>query len=333
MSDLGENRIAFLPKDTKRIADLGASYTYFADGDVLVAKVTPCFENGKAGVARGLTNGVGFGSSEFYVLRPTDRVLAEFVYFCVTSEIFRGPAIAQMTGTGGLQRVPRGYLEQFRIPLPPLEVQKELVAEIEGYQRVIDGASAVLDNYRPHIPIHADWPMVELGNVFKLSSGRGLTQAQMRDGPYPVYGGNGRSGLHSEYFVEDPIIVIGRVGAYCGAVHITEPRAWVTDNGLYVTEYKTEVDQRFLAQALAQLNLNQFSKVGGQPSISQTTVYERRVSLPSLATQQAIVAEIEAEQALVAANRRLIDRLENKIQSTLARVWGEKAEPTPAAEA
>ena len=65
-----------------------------------------------------------------------------------------------MTGTGGLQRVPRDYVENFEIPLPPLEVQKEIVAEIEGYQKVINGARAVLDHYRPHIPIHPDWPMV-----------------------------------------------------------------------------------------------------------------------------------------------------------------------------
>jgi len=209
------------------------------------------------------------------------------------------------------------------IPLPPLDVQNEIVAEIEGYQRVIDGARAVIDNYRPHVTIDPEWPVVELGEVFKLSSGRGLTNAQMNDGPYLVYGGNGRSGFHSEYFVEDPIIVIGRVGAYCGAVHITEPKAWITDNGLYVTAYNREIDQHFLAQALAQLSLNQFAKVGGQPSISQATVYEQRIALPPLTTQQAIAAEIKAEQALVAANRQLIDRFEKKIQATLARVWGE----------
>ena len=66
------------------------------DMEELVAKVTPCFENGKAGIARNLTNGVGFGSSEFYVLRPSDRVLAEFVYFCVTHRQFREPAIEPM---------------------------------------------------------------------------------------------------------------------------------------------------------------------------------------------------------------------------------------------
>ena len=62
--------------------------------------------------------------------------------------------------------------EDIQIPLPPLEVQKEIVAEIEGYQKVIDGARAVLDNYRPHIPIHPDWPMVELGDRSFKTSGR-----------------------------------------------------------------------------------------------------------------------------------------------------------------
>ncbi len=216
-------------------------------------------------------------------------------------------------------------LAQFQIPLPPLEVQKEIVAEIEGYQKVINGARAVLDHYRPHIPIHPDWPLVELSEVIKLSSGRGLTQSQMKAGPYIVYGGNGKNSMHSEYFVEAPNLVIGRVGAYCGAVHVTTPKAWVTDNALYVTEYKQQIDLKFLAQALVQLDLNQFAKVGGQPSISQTTVYERTIPLPPLATQQAIVAEIEAEQALVAANREVITRFEQKIQATLARIWGEEA--------
>jgi type I restriction enzyme M protein len=76
-----------------------------------------------------------------------------------------------MTGTGGLQRVPRAFIENFEIPLPPIEVQKEIVGEIEGYQKVIDGARAVLDNYRPHIPIHPEWPMVELGEICKPEYG------------------------------------------------------------------------------------------------------------------------------------------------------------------
>ncbi len=137
MADLVEHRIAFLPNEEKQLSEVSASYTYFEDNDVLLAKVTPCFENGKAGIARGLLNGIGFGSSEFYVLRSNGQVLPEWIYFCVMHPIFRDAAVAQMTGTGGLQRVPRDYVENFQIPLPPLDVQKEIVAEIEGYQEEI----------------------------------------------------------------------------------------------------------------------------------------------------------------------------------------------------
>lgn len=137
MADLNEHSISFQPNDEKQLSEVSASYTYFEDNDVLLAKVTPCFENGKAGIARGLLNGIGFGSSEFYVLRSNGKVLPEWVYFCVMHPLFREAAVAQMTGTGGLQRVPRDYVENFQIPLPPLEVQKEIVAEIEGYQQEI----------------------------------------------------------------------------------------------------------------------------------------------------------------------------------------------------
>ncbi|NDC39570.1 MAG: restriction endonuclease subunit M/S, partial [Proteobacteria bacterium] len=182
MAELGEHQMLFTPKDEKALSEVGASYTYFRDNDVLLAKVTPCFENGKAGIARGLRNGIGFGSSEFYVLRPSEQILPEYAYFCVTNTLFREAAISQMTGTGGLQRVPRGYVEDFQIPLPPLEIQKEIVAEIEGYQKVINGARAVLDNYRPHIPINPDWPMVELGDVCSL--GGSITTDVNLDLPY-----------------------------------------------------------------------------------------------------------------------------------------------------
>lgn len=137
MADLKEHRIAFYPREKKLLSEVSASYTYFQDNDVLLAKVTPCFENGKAGIAKDLLNGIGFGSSEFYVLRPNSQVLPEWIYFCVMHPLFRNAAINQMTGTGGLQRVPRGYVENFQIPLPPLSVQQEIVAEIEGYQEEI----------------------------------------------------------------------------------------------------------------------------------------------------------------------------------------------------
>lgn len=77
-----------MPRVTKKLSEISHSYTYFENDDVLLAKVTPCFENGKAGVACGLTNGIGFGSSEYYVLRCNGNVLPEWIYFCVMHREF-----------------------------------------------------------------------------------------------------------------------------------------------------------------------------------------------------------------------------------------------------
>ena len=266
----------------------------------------------------------GICSTDIFVIRGHAGKVEPALYaYLFRTEKFNDAVMSQLKGAQ-LPRIGWTSFAELQIPLPPLDVQKEIVAEIEGYQKVINGARAVLDNYRPHIPIHPEWPVEAVGEIIKLSSGRGLTQANMKEGPYPVYGGNGLTGAHSEYFLESENVVIGRVGAYCGAVHITEPKAWITDNGLYVTEFKREVNLRYLAQALAQLELNQFAKVGGQPSISQATVCEKKIPFPSLATQEAIAAEIEAELVLMDANRELIARFEKKVQKTLARVWGEE---------
>lgn len=349
MSDLGENRITFHPKETKRIDELGASYTYFADGDVLVAKVTPCFENGKAGVARGLTNGVGFGSSEFFVLRPKDCVLAEFVYFCVTSETFRGPAIAQMTGTGGLQRVPKGYVEQFQIPLPPLDVQKEIVAEIEGYQKVIDGARAVLDNYRPHIPIHPDWPMVAIRDVASVESGFGfpLDQQGLTDEEIPFLKvsdmnlpGNescimtwnnavSRSTLRQLKARSYPAgtIIFPKIGAAIATnkKRILTRQSTFDNNVMGIVPNPEWLVPEFLHTWLLGFDLSQWASEAQPPSMRKTVVEAHEIPCPKIDVQQAIIAEIKAEQALVAANRELIARMKNKIQATLARVWGEES--------
>ena len=230
----------------------------------------------------------------------------------------------KIKGWGGavFDSISRKQIQIIKIPLPPLEVQREIVAEIDGYQKIIDGAWQVVDNYKPTIKIDPEWEMVPLGEVFKLSSGKGLTQKEQMLGNYKVYGGNGIKGIHNKYFIEEPILIIGRVGAYCGAVHITEPKSWITDNALYVTEYLIKINQQYLAQVLKQLNLNQYAKVGGQPSISQTTVYRLKVPLPPLSVQQEIVTRIEEEQKLVDANKKLIEIYEQKIKDKIAEVWG-----------
>lgn len=109
----------------KPYAEVKKGFTYFAENDVLFAKITPCMENGKGCVAEGLSNGTGAGSTEFHVLRPlTGRSNPYWLYILTMHEVFRSAARKSMTGTGGQLRVPIGFLENYPISLPPIELQE-----------------------------------------------------------------------------------------------------------------------------------------------------------------------------------------------------------------
>ena len=107
-------------------AEVCKGFTYFAEEDVLFAKITPCMENGKGGVAKGLKNGVGFGSTEFHVLRPIKGISDPYWLYIITKfPKFRSDAEKVMTGTGGQRRVPITYLSEYRIALPPIDLQEQ----------------------------------------------------------------------------------------------------------------------------------------------------------------------------------------------------------------
>ena len=93
---------------------------------------------------------------------------------------------------------------------------------------------------------------MKLGEVFKLSSGKSLPEKKRTPGSHNVYGGNGITGNHNAYFVEKPTVVIGRVGEYCGTVHLTTEKCWITDNALMVTEWYQDVDKQYLVYVLMQ---------------------------------------------------------------------------------
>jgi len=112
-------------------SEIYKGFTYFAENDVLFAKITPCMENGKGGVATGLHNGSGFGSTEFHVLRPIEYTSNPYWLYAITMfQKFRSDAEKVMTGTGGQRRVPTTYLSEYQIALPPIEMQEQFAAFI-----------------------------------------------------------------------------------------------------------------------------------------------------------------------------------------------------------
>ena len=113
------------------------SYKYFRENDFILAKITPCMENGKCAIATGLKNGIGFGSSEYHVFRCGDRILPQYLYYLVNREEIRLEAVKHMTGASGHRRVPVDFYEKMRIPVPPISVQKEMVRDFEKYVQSI----------------------------------------------------------------------------------------------------------------------------------------------------------------------------------------------------
>lgn len=145
MNDLGELRMDFQPSAERPLAEVLKSYTYFADGDVICAKITPCFENGKMGVAAGLMNGVGFGSSEFVVMRPSPRLLPQYLFYFMLRDDFREAGAKVMTGAVGHKRVPNEFFERLEVPLPPLYEQKRIVAVLDQAFAALDRALALAE--------------------------------------------------------------------------------------------------------------------------------------------------------------------------------------------
>lgn len=243
-------------------------------------------------------------------------------------------------------------LKEMEIPVPPLDIQTEIVADIEGYQKVIDGAGAVLDNYRPRIEIRAEWPKVAIRNIStKITKGssphwQGIEYTSEEKGVLFITSENvglGYLNLEQPKYVElrfndiEPKSILKKgdvltniVGASIGrtAVFDIDTVANVNQAVCVIRPNPDIVNSKFL---MTFMNSQEFIQVllgnsveNARANVSMGVLGDLKIPLPSLQNQNTIVAEIEAEQALVSANRELIERFEKKIQATLARIWGEK---------
>lgn len=219
----------------------------------------------------------------------------------------------QADGRGVTQKnLSATYLRSLKVPLPPLKEQHWIAA-------ILDKADAILRKHEQALALADDllksaflemfgdpttntkhFPTIVLGDLIKVSSGNGLTAKNMnRTGAYPVYGGNGVTGFHSEYMFDDPQLVIGRVGVYCGAVHLTRPKSWVTDNALYVREYKRPVNMTYLEWVLRFANLNQYASRAAQPLISGSRIYPVEIVFPDESEQNAFEDYVKRQKELL----------------------------------
>lgn len=145
-----EDAVSFVPMEaigeyggldlelTRRLEDIGAGYTEFQDGDVIVAKITPCFENGKGSLVNGLFNSVAMGTTELHVLRSMPCLDRGYLFYLTISSGYRKTGEAEMYGAGGQKRVPNDFNKDFQMPLPPLAEQRAIAEYLDRETDRID---------------------------------------------------------------------------------------------------------------------------------------------------------------------------------------------------
>ena len=286
-----------------------------------------------------------------FVLRAKEAVHPYYLYSIIRSDLFQKSLIPFIKGIiGGISL----EIRELQIPLPPLQVQKEIVAEIEGYQKVIDGARTVVDHYRPHIPIDPDWPMVAFSVApFEIIDGdRGVNYPKkeelLPDG-YCVF--LNTKNVHPDGFnfndVEfitrrkDAVLrkgkllkgdvvlttrgTIGNTGYFNKSVPFDKMR--INSGMLIFRPNENELSGNYLFNFFQSQNFKEQCDAiisgSAQPQLPIRSLNEAKLPLPSRKVQKDIVTEIEAEQSLVAANRDLIERFEGKIRKVIEQVWGD----------
>ena len=225
------------------------------------------------------------------------------------------------TGTGS-KRIQPSELGEKEIAVPPLPEQKKITEILSGIDFLLKalndliakqvslkkamtwdlmshgaGSRDLKDSDQGKIPF--DWEVRSLGSVFTLTSGKSkpkslLSSIATGSEKIPVYGGNGITGYASEYLLDLPTITIGRVGEYCGAVHLTPNMCWVTDNALYIKDRISDFDLPFMYYFLVFCEISKMRKKGGQPLISQKPILDLVVALPPIEEQRRIALTLNS---------------------------------------
>lgn len=277
-------------------------------------------------------------------IRVKNTIKKEFLFYLLKSQE------KNIKGNGGavFDSISRNQIEAIEIPLPPLSIQEEIVAEIEDYQKIIDGAKAVVANYKPKIDIDPDWEMVELGEIAKPEYGFTEKAKDEGDARFIRITDIGADGnlieSDAKYIsittdakksiLKKNDVLLARTGATYGKTMIFEadyPAVFASFLIRLNFDLSRVYPKYYWVFAQSENYINQAASLmtgGGQPQFNGNAVVKIKLTLPPLETQRQIVAQIEKEQELVNANKQLIEIFEQKIKDRIAKVWG-----TPASSA
>ena len=273
-----------------------------------------------------------------------DKLLPEFLF--ILSSTFKSELI-RLSGQTTFNFISVGTLKGLEIPLPPLEIQEQIVKEIEGYQKIIDGAKMVVENYKPTIGIKPEWEMVELGSVCEINEKAGDPTKLFGKETFAyidiesVENGTGKLSFDKILYPKDAPsrarrvvkngdVALSTVRPNLRAFGYLEnlPKNCLASTGFAILSANEKTFGKYLFYSVHQdymvEQMISKSDKGQYPSVTASDVKELNIYIPSLEEQTLIVNEIDLQQQLVSANKLLISIFEQKIKDKINEVWGVK---------
>jgi restriction endonuclease S subunit len=243
-------------------------------------------------------------------LKPNSKFLIEYVYLVLSSDFIQSQIDGLKVGIAQ-PNLSLAQINEFKIPLPPLEVQQQIVDECETIDEAVIKAQNAIEQARNEINskvkswFENDFEMKRIQNVFTLEYGKGLSEDKRILGEYPVMGSNGISGYHNEYLVKAPTIIVGRKGS-AGKVVYVEKNCFPIDTTFYV-KLILPCAFKYLYYVLLNLELEKMIKGIGVPGINRNDIYQLQIPLPPLSIQEKLVSEVEKLEQVITNNQKIID--------------------------
>ena len=310
-------------------------------GDILISTANSLNLLGRTSHVKNIDHPTSFGAF-MSLIRSSEEVLDTYLLHCLRTERATNFFRRNANTTTNISNLNISTLARFEIPLPPLEVQREIVAEIKGYQRVIDGARAVVDNWRPRFAVDPEWPTVSLGEVvsenpkYGSASSKADFNGEVRyvrisditpKGQLKAVDMVSPSEIDQQYFLELDDLLIARSGSV-GRTYLHEALSTTHQYAGYLIRFRID-STKALSKYVYQVTkseawdrwVQQNSKVGTISNINAKQFSSFTFPLPPLMTQTAIVAELNEEQTAVDQAEKLAAKMEQRIQGTIARVW------------
>ncbi|ETS31682.1 hypothetical protein BB987_04325 [Photorhabdus temperata] len=340
MQDVSENA-QLINYWTVPYSQLKTGLTYFERGDVLVAKITPCFENGKGCLSDKITEEIGYGSTEFHVLRAHEKSDSKFIYYITTKNKFRFDLQSEMVGSAGHRRVPLSAIHAYKIPCPLTKEEQTAIANalsdvdslLNELEKLIAKKQAIktatmqqLLTGKTRLPqfasckdgttksyktselgeIPEDWTVAPFNSFLKIKHGRNQKLVESLDGQYPIFASGGQIGRANSFLYDKPSVLIGRKGTIDKPRYLNEP-FWTVDT-LFYSEISESVNEKFIFYKFCMVDWMKYNEASGVPSLNTSTIESVLAAFPERKEQTAIVTILSDMDEEIQSLRQRLDK-------------------------